>query len=82
MIAIKLLEKLKIMTTNIKTTRFIKNLEVAELLTSKGFKITKHSKDLFECCQLCGESFATQEGFLIEANKKELLTLGIISSKS
>ena len=62
--------------------RFIKSLWAAEQCQRHGLSVRKAQKNFYLCCPQCGQPYAHQEGFLVEASKRTLKEIGIQSSSA
>ena len=62
--------------------RFVKSEWAAEQCQRHGFSVQKAQKNLYLCCPQCGQPYAYQVGFLVEATKGELKGIGIQSSSA
>ena len=62
--------------------RYVKSEYAAKAAARSGLRVFVAQKEYFTCCRQCGEAYAVEEGWVVEADNSTLRGLGLMSSSS
>jgi len=62
--------------------RYVKSEYAAKAAAEAGLRVFVAQKEYFVCCRQCGEAYAVDQGWVVEADNSTLRGLGLMSSSS